>query len=138
LAKSNEPFHGIHTEINSGIWLVTLEGAPEDSEFSEFLEKTADWLDGFRKEGRRIALVVDPSLLTRFDAPMRTAYGEWRKVNMALIRETCTRAAYIAEDAVWRGVLTAIFWVAKPAIPVQTFSDTQKAKLWISKKDDLP
>lgn len=136
MTKSGEPFRGIHTEINAGVWLVTLEGCPTEEEFESFLKKTVDWLAEFQKSGTKIALIVDPARLTRFDAPMRTAYGEWRKKNMVLIQATCTRAAYIAHDAMWRGVLTAIFWVAKPVIPVQTFANEDKSREWIHSKDD--
>jgi hypothetical protein len=83
------------------------------------------------RRGQKVQLIVDPSGLTRFDAQLRGIYGEWRKANMALIGRSCARAAYIADGAIWRGVMTAIFWFAKPIIPVKIFADRSLAESWL-------
>lgn len=130
----SEPFTSGRTEIAPGIYLVTMMGAPSPERWDLFLQELTRWLTSIRLSGRKVALVVDPSGLTRFDAPLRQAYGRWRADQRALIVASVTRAGYIAADAMWRGILTAVFWVAKPAIPVELFPSRQAALEWLQKQ----
>lgn len=131
MASERSQFEGSFRDYAPGIHLVTLVGSPSEAEFSAFLQRTAVWLSTFQRQGIRARLIVDPSGLTRFDASLRGIYGEWRKDNMALIGASCARAAYVADGAIWRGVMTAIFWFAKPIIPVKTFPDQASAEAWV-------
>lgn len=131
LAGDKVKFESSYSDYAPGIHLVTVEGSPSEAEFSAFLDCTAQWLSSFHRRGAPARLIVDPSGLTRFDASLRSIYGEWRKENMELIGASCVRAAYIADGAIWRGVMTAIFWFAKPIIPVKTFPTRAAAESWV-------
>ncbi len=124
-------FRGAVSDYAPGIHLVTLEGGPTETEFAAFLDQTGSWLSGFERRRQKALLIVDPSGLTRFDASLRVIYGEWRKTNMSMIERNCSRAAYIADGALWRGVMTAIFWFAKPIIPVKIFASRALAGEWL-------
>jgi hypothetical protein len=108
-----------------------MAGAPSPSEFDGFLDDMGAWLSALCDGGEKVALIVDPSHLTRFDAHMRRAYGHWREAHRALIQASCSRAAYVTQDAMWRGIMTAVFWFAKPAIPVELCASRQVAVEWL-------
>lgn len=126
-----DPFTGGRAEISPGIFLVTLAGAPSPEEFDRFLDDTATWLLAMSEHGEKVALIVDPSQLTRFDAHMRRSYGLWREKNRMLIQASCSRAAYVTRDPMWRGIITAVFWFAKPTITVELCADRQAALDWL-------
>lgn len=126
------PFSSSREDIAEGVVLFVLAGAPNDEEFAAFLGDVARFLRSVQRRGELVSLVLDPSGLTRFDASMRKAYGEWRAANMVLIRHSCARAAYVTQSALGRGILTAVFWIAPPAIPVETFSDRDTAIAWVN------
>lgn len=126
-----ESFTGGRAEIAPGIFLITVAGSPSADEFGRFLDEMAIWLDAMEACGERVALIVDPGQLTRFDAHMRRSYGQWRAAHRPLIEASCTRAAYVTRDAVWRGIMTAVFWFAKPAIPVELCESRQVALEWL-------
>ncbi len=120
------------------VFLVTISGSPSPDEFDGFLDDITQWLSAIRTTGERISLIVDPSQLTRFDAHMRRSYGQWRGEQRALIRETCSKAAYVTHDAMWRGIMTAVFWFAKPAIPVELCASRELALDWLRAGADAP
>lgn len=126
-----DPFTGGRAEIYPGIFLVTIAGSPSPEEFDGFLDDMAVWLHAMSAHGEKIALIVDPSQLTRFDAHMRRSYGLWREKNRGLIQASCSRAAYVTRDPMWRGIITAVFWFAKPAIPVELCANRQGALDWL-------
>lgn len=126
-----ESFTGGRAEIFPGVFLITIAGAPTAEEFDGFLHDMADWLSAMRAGGEKISLIVDPSQLTRFDAHMRRSYGLWRGDHRALILASCSRAAYVTRDAMWRGIITAVFWFAKPVIPVELCASRQVALEWL-------
>lgn len=125
-------FECVRRQLAADAYLVTIRGEPVGNEYADHLRDTTRWLQELRSQGRRAELIVDASGMTRFDAAMRSAYGKWRKVHMQLIKSSCERAAYVTPDAFWRGIVTAVFWVAPPIIPVRTFASRAEAAAWLA------
>ena len=114
--------------LSPGIHVCTIGGAPSLAELRGVLDGIAKWLASFDEP---ILLIVDLTGLTISDAPLRGAYGKWRGDHKMLIKRAIVRAGYVADGAVWRGVLTAIFWIAQPVIPVKIFATEELAHEWL-------
>ena len=114
--------------LSPGVHVCTIGGAPSPDELRQVLGGIAKWLASFDAP---ILLIVDLTSLTVSDAPLRGVYGKWRGDHKMLIKSTIARAGYVADGAVWRGVLTAIFWIAQPVIPVRIFATEELAHEWL-------
>lgn len=44
----------------------------------------------------------------------------------------------VANSAVTRGIITAVFWVSKPGCPYQVFKDSHPARLWVQQRFGAP
>ena len=75
--------------------------------------------------------MVDLAQMATATASHRSLLGNWRVRHQALIANAVERAAYIAPSAMMRGMLTAIFWFARPVVPVQVSKDRQEALAWL-------
>jgi hypothetical protein len=70
--------------------------------------------------------------MTTISANTRRTFGQWRAENLALIANSVACAAYVADSALVRAVLTASFWFAPPVVPVQIFARRADAVRWVS------
>ncbi len=131
--KGPTVFHLEREAINARVTLVTLGGAASEAEFEARLEEIRLWLLDYEARGELAVLLIDPSAMTRLDASVRRVYGEWRAENIELIGKTVERAAYIANSSVWRGILTAVFWFARPIIPVKLVANRAAGLSWIER-----
>ncbi len=68
---------------------------------------------------RKLAFVYDagetPGGLP--DAAARGAAGEWLRANQRVLREHCAGLDFALPAPLSRGALTAVFWLAQPAVP---------------------
>jgi len=112
--------------------LFVLSGAPSHEEWLRALDDGAAWLVDLERRGIRTRVVIDPSELSVPSARARKAFGEWRSAHMPLIVNVCSCAAYVAASPVMRGVLAAVFWFARPLIPVEIVSTRREAMSWAS------
>jgi hypothetical protein len=115
---------------DDGVTLITLSGNPTLEEWRGALDDGAAWLTDLEQRGLRTTVVIDPSELQVPSAQARRMFGEWRAEHMPLITNVCSCAAYVAPSAVMRGVLVAIFWVARPVIPVEIVQSREAAVSW--------
>ncbi|MCH2107921.1 MAG: hypothetical protein MK135_01210 [Polyangiaceae bacterium] len=134
LALASGEFRCIMEESSPSLMLFTFTGGSDKAGFESFLRRATEWLQENERRGRVYAILIDPTGMDNFDAAMRRAAGEWRAAHLPLIANTCSRAAYVADSKIWRGVMTAVFWFAKPVIPVQLFSSQVAARRWLSQQ----
>jgi hypothetical protein len=113
-----------------GVTIITLSGNPSLEEWQGALDEGAAWLTDLERRGLHTCLVIDPSDLQVPSAQARRMFGEWRAEHMPLITNVCICAAYVAASPVMRGVLVAIFWVARPVIPVEIVQSREAALAW--------
>ena len=105
--------------------------SPSPDQWHGMLRAATEWLLDLERRGCRVSVVVDPSGMGNADVVARTAAGHWRADHLPLIANTCRCAGYVADSSVMRGVLQAVFWFARPAIPVQIFGSREQALDWV-------
>ena len=134
--QEQEIFKAKRKPLTARITLVTLSGAPSHAAFEAHLADMKSWLLGYQQRGERAILLIDPSAMTKLDASVRRVYGQWRAENIELIGQTVERAAYVANSALWRGILTAVFWFARPVVPVKLVPNQATGLEWIDKEGE--
>jgi hypothetical protein len=127
-------FHYEKSELSRDVVLWTLHETPTRPEWTSFLACVTEWLQDLERRGCRISVVVDPTGMPQPDAVGRTAISEWRAEHLPLIANTCRCAAYVADGPVWRSLLTAVFWFARPVVPVQVCSNRGDALDWVQSR----
>jgi hypothetical protein len=130
LRANTVTFRVERTELGDGITLFVLSGAPSFEEWLGALDEGAAWLVDLERRGIRTRVVIDPSELGIPSARARRAFGEWRAAHMPLIINVCSCAAYVASSPVMRGVLAAVFWFARPLVPVEILPTRREALAW--------
>lgn len=124
--------------IANDITLWEVSGAPTMAEWRSVLNVAGRWLLEQESRGRQWGIIVDPSGLENISAEIRKEAGQWRAENMALIANTCICASYVAPSALLRGAITAVFWFAKPVVPVSVRGSQEDAHQWVvTKMNDL-
>jgi hypothetical protein len=124
--------------IANDIALWELSGSPTMDEWRSVMKIAGRWLLEQESRGRRWGIIVDPSGLLGISADIRKEAGQWRGENMPLIANTCICASYVAPSALLRGAITAVFWFAKPVVPVSVRSSQEEAHQWVvTKLNDL-
>lgn len=134
----SDKFQYRRTTVCSDITLWEMFGTASDLEWQGLLEVAERWLLEQESRGRKWGLIIDPSGMDAVSADQRRAAGEWRALNMPLIANTCTCASYVATNSMLRGAITAVFWFAKPVVPVSVHASKEDAHQWvIMKLNDL-
>jgi hypothetical protein len=134
----SDKFHYQRTTISSDIALWEMFGTASDAEWLGLLEDAERWLLEQESRGKKWGIVIDPSGMPAISADLRRAAGEWRALNMPLIANTCACASYVATNSMLRGAITAVFWFAKPVVPVSVHASQEDAHQWvIAKLNDL-
>lgn len=82
-----------------------------------------------RAAGEQLALVYDADVSTagRPDAASRQVAGEWLRREEALLARSCAGIDFSFASPLSRGVLTAVFWIARPPVPVQVHDNLHAA-----------
>ena len=133
-----EPFSAERTIVSNDVVVWEMTGTPSEEEWRKLMDAAAMWLLEQESRGKRWGVIVDPSRMENVSAELRKMAGEWRARNMALIANTCTCASYVASSPVLRGAITAVFWFAKPVIPVSVRGTQEEAHQWVvTKLNDL-
>lgn len=122
------------SSISSEVTLWEISGTPTIGEWRSLLAVAGRWLQEQESRGRKWGIVVDPSGLENVSAEIRKEAGQWRAENMPLIANTCICASYVAESPLMRGAITAVFWFAKPVIPVSVRGTQEDAHQWVITK----
>jgi hypothetical protein len=127
-------FHYERRIVAPDIALWEISGAPSDDQWRALMRDALAWLLEQESRGKKWGVVVDPSGMSGISAEIRREAGEWRAQNMALIANTCVCASYVASSAMLRGAITAVFWFAKPVVPVSVRASQEEAHQWVLMK----
>lgn len=119
------------TAQSADLFLWELTGDPDPASWGAFLESVTFWLVDLERRGCRVGVVVDSSGMPSFPASVQEQTGQWRKEYLPLIANTCICASYVAESAWRRSLLTAIFWFARPVVPVKLSLDAAQGQKWV-------
>jgi hypothetical protein len=119
--------------IDESTWpilVVTLPEQASDDEVGAYLTE----LGGFRARRTDFALIVDASDSRGFSAKQRQMQAEYIEAGIDISRRHLKAFAFVARSAPQRGVLTAIFWLGRPAWPHRVFASVSDARVWCEEK----
>lgn len=105
------------------------KGPDAEPDFESFLAACDEVL----AKRSRYAGVIDLTG-SRSTAARRTRFSEWYQVHRAEVRRYQIALAVVAPNAVYRGVVTAMFWLAPGALGVETFSTQAAAREWATRR----
>src|SRR5690606_31717213 len=94
------------------------------------IEATAA-IEKARREHRKIALLSIGDRNTSMHSKQRSRAAEWSKKTAALVRAGAAGHAVVVENAIQRGALTAILWLADYPVPIRAFTDEVEAEGWV-------
>lgn len=124
-------------QLKSDLVLWETFGTPTPSEWQGCLDAVAAWLTEAECRGQRLRLIVDSNRMPVVHPQIRTLFAEWRGRHAALIANSIVAAVYVAEEPILRGVLTAVFWISPPVVPVEITSSRELALTWLGENPEL-
>lgn len=134
--RMSDLFHYERKEYSSGVVLWRLQGPSNPSAWAALLNEATQWMSEQESRGKRWAFIIDPSEMTKVSAAARRMAGEWRRTNMPLIANVCSRACYVADSPMIRGAITAVLWFAQPVVDVSVRATKEEAFAWITGPSD--
>jgi hypothetical protein len=111
---------------------VMLPPTQSDADVLEYLEL----LRSYRSRRQPYAILLDTSRSLGFSATQRKLQGEYIREGRAVTKITLRAIAFVADSALRRGALTAIFWIATPPAPHQIFARAADAEVWLRTRLD--
>lgn len=108
--------------------VVTYVAPPEATD--EIMFECMHEMDELRQNAKPFALVLDLSTTKNMSAKHRKMLTDNMAKHEAEMKQLCRGTGMVFTSAVLRGVLTAIFWVKKPAYPTQVFATREAAFEW--------
>ncbi len=115
--------------VDSSRWpllQVTLPESQTDAEVQAYLDE----LRVYRDRHEPYAIVVHLGGSGGFSAHQRKMQAKYVEEGLHWSRKYLKGLAFVTQSAVQRGMLTAIFWIQKPASPYRLFSDAYDAMYW--------
>ncbi len=115
--------------VDVALWplvCVTLPPAATDDEVREYL----DALRVLRERREPYALIIDANASRGFTPKQRRLQADYIDSGIELSRRYLKAFAFVAASPVQRGMLTAVFWLIRPAWPHEVFRSMDEAKAW--------
>ena len=106
--------------------LVTLPAAQSDDEVLAYFDE----LRACRARREPYAIVVDAAASRGFSAKQRRMQAQYVSEGLELSGMYLKGLAFIAPSELIRGMLTAIFWLQRPASPHRVFTTKEEAVAW--------
>lgn len=106
-------------------------GVPTPAEWASCLDAVLEWLTEAECRGQRLRVLIDSTGMPTVRVQTRRMFADWRARHLALIANSVAAAAYVADRPLLRSVLTAVFWLAPPIVPVEITSSRREALLWL-------
>jgi glyoxylase-like metal-dependent hydrolase (beta-lactamase superfamily II) len=119
--------------VDDTLWpIVRVKLPPEqtDDEMRLYLDE----LRALRERRQPYALIIDANDSRGFTASQRKLQAEYIESGVELTRRYLKAFAFVAESAIQRGMMTAIFWLRRPEWPHAFFATVEEAKEWARDK----
>lgn len=91
------------------------------------LEEQTAAMQESAKLGRKVFLIIEARDGNRPPPEVRKLQAEWMQEHRELIAATCMGMAFVIENRLVRGALTAIFWVTPSPVPYSVHASLHEA-----------
>ena len=115
--------------VDSSRWpivRVRLPPVATDDEVQRYLDELGELRA--RREPYALVMIADES--RGFNAKQRQMQADYIASGMDLSRKYLKAFAFVAESAMQRGMLTAVFWLRPPEWPHRVFRTVEEASVW--------
>ncbi len=96
-------------------------------ELKEHLERQTIDMRRSVESGDKAFLVIDARAGMRPPPEVRKLQADWMAEHEEMMAKSMLGIAFVIDNKLVRGALTAIFWVAKPAVPYRVFASLHEA-----------
>jgi hypothetical protein len=109
---------------------VRVTGAHSDQEMAQHLEHAGQLMAMASTNGKRLVVIVDVSEAAPLPARQRKMQADFFTGNGSVVGKQVIGIAYVVPSAVGRGILTAIFWLARLPVPRCVTKTLDEALAW--------
>lgn len=113
---------------------VRLPPYPSDDDLAHYFQLLAS----FRNRREPYGLLMDVTYARYFSPRQRKMQAEYIREGLPISRIYLKGIAYVAETALKRGAITAIYWLVPPASPYQIFAQRTEAERWLVERLGVP
>lgn len=127
---SQESLAQVRTWFDDKAWpllKITLPPEPSDEEAVQYLKL----LKGYRERREPYCILLDLSRATSFSPRQRKMQADHIREGLPITRIYLKGIAFVAESALKRGMITAIYWLVKPSAPHEIFPTKKEAEAWL-------
>lgn len=82
-------------------------------------------------------MVMDNRAASALSASQRKIIADYNSTHEARARERCRGVAFVMTSSFVRGIMTAVFWLKKPATETRVFEDVDEAIAWAHSRISL-
>ena len=111
-----------------GILLTYLAESPPKESFDAFLDALARDIDSVEKPR---AVIYEVPRMATFDATLRRRVGELLDQRRAKLTYVTQGFVLVTGSPIVRGLLSAVFWLARPGYPWTIVGETEEAFAWV-------
>lgn len=117
-----------YDDSRSPLLIITSTGDATDQEFDAYLTRMTQLLD----RGQRYAILFDARHAGRPPPKQRQKQAEWMKTHAPSLRAHNAGIAFVIDNAIVRGALTAILWLSPMASPHRVVATMEQGEHWLT------
>ena len=99
----------------------------EPDELREYLVHQTEDMRRSAMGGGKAFLVIEARAGLRPPPEIRKMQAEWLEQNQEYMKRSVLGIAFVIDNKLVRGALTAIFWVSRPPVPYRVFATLEEA-----------
>ena len=130
IPQAGDPASSARSWVDDTSWpilKVTLPPYPTDDEIAQYLKI----LESYRNRRQPYALLIDLTHGRAFSPRQRKMQADYIREGLPISQIYLKGIGYVAESAMKRGAITAIYWLVKPASPSRIFPTRTEALDWL-------
>ncbi len=116
-----------YDESRAPLMVITSRGEATDQQFDAYLAHMSGWLT----RGDRYGILFDARGAGRPPPKQRQRQADWMKQNDARLRQCNLGIAFVIDNAIVRGALTAILWLSPMASPHKVVATMDQGEGWL-------
>ncbi len=116
-----------YDESRAPLMVITSEGDSSDADFDAYLARMAQLL----QRRQRYAILFDARRAARPTPKQRHKQADWMKTHAAALRANNAGIAFVIDNPVVRGALTAILWLQPMPAPHKIVATPEQGERWL-------
>lgn len=115
--------------VGGALYLLRFPADVDDAGTQDFIDASEAWL---RELDQPVAWLIDCRDLKASSAPAhrRKMLADYEKRVAQFSKKYFVGGAFIIDNSLVRGVLTAIYWINPPVYPYKIFATEEQAREW--------